>query len=60
MTPRFSMTPAELTFKSQKGDITLQMPALHRQTRCLSLIETCGTIWLNGVVLIMRKSFIFS
>jgi hypothetical protein len=60
MTLQFSITPAKLISTSQTGGITLQMLAMARQTCCLSLIEMCGTICLNGVVPKTRKLFIFS
>ena len=50
MTPPFFMTPNELIFTSQLEGITLQMLDLPRQMHCLSLIEACGTICLNGIV----------
>src|SRR6266566_184751 len=59
-TLRFTMTPAELISTSQRGGITLQMLALACPRHCLSLIEMCGTIYLNGVVLRIRKLFILS
>jgi hypothetical protein len=58
---RFSMTPVKLIFTSQMGSTTLQMLALHRQMCCLSLIETCGTICVNGKVPVIGNKFmIFS
>jgi hypothetical protein len=63
-TRHFSVRPAELIFTSQRGGITLQMLALPHQMRCLSLIETCGTICLSGVTgglaAAERKSSVFS
>ena len=56
----FFMMPGILIFTSQVGGIISRMLALPRQTRCLSLIEACGTICLNGVVPEMRKLFISS
>ncbi len=55
MIPFFSMMPIEPISTSQGIGITLQMLALPRQMRCLSLIETCGTICRNGIVPIMHK-----
>ena len=59
-TLHFFMMPAELIFTSQAGGIILGMLDLPHQTHFLSLIEACGTIWLNGEVPRKRKSFIFS
>ena len=59
MTRCFSIMPAEQISSSQRGSITLQMPDLPRQTRCLSLIEVCSTTWLNGSTPILHTPFIF-
>src|SRR6266849_4442499 len=58
-TLRFFTTPATLIFTSQRGSIILRMLGLPRQTRCSSLIEACGTTWLNGVAAIKRKLSFF-
>ena len=60
MTPPFFMTPDESIFTSQLEGITLQMPDLPRQMHCLSLIEACGTICLNGIVPRKREPFVSS
>ena len=60
MIRHFSMTPAKLIFTFQKGGITLQTLALARQRRCLSLIEMCDTICLNGIAPRIRKMFVLS
>jgi len=54
------MVPTEKIFTSQGGGTTLQMPALPRQRRCLSLIKMCSTIiCLNGIVARKRALFIY-
>src|SRR5229473_5170142 len=55
---RFSITPVEMISTSQGRGFILQMPALPHQMHCLSLIETCGTICLNGIVPRKRTWFI--